>query len=232
MEQRFSNADLSKIKDVKVIYTDLDDKTHEVSTEVNFISDILISLYFRCNKEFDINYPQTITVKFITERGLFIAKATLQEVKRLEDFIYLTILSPKKIDHRQNRKYFRINLKRTCVLVGTDEGGDSTAYMSKLVNVSAGGILMHKMETMFESKYVAIEPNDYDFFTIILFLDIDLVLKLAARYVRQEQIDEPTPSYAFEFIEMKPRDINAISKYLTKKQLEQIKQEKKLNLYK
>ena len=141
-------------------------------------------------------------------------------------------MPPKKIEHRQNRKYFRITLKRTCVLVATDEEGNSTAFMSKLVNISAGGILMHKLETMFESKYVAINPDDYAFFTVVLFLDVDLVLKLSANYVRQEQADEATPSYAFEFIEMKNRDINAISKYLTKKQLEQIKQRKKLNLYK
>ncbi len=232
MEISFGKADLSRIRNIQVSYTDLDGQLQIVDAEVNFISDILISLYLRYKGDFHINYPQTISIKFITDRGLFIAHATLQEIKKQDDTVYLTILAPKRIEHRQNRKYFRISLKRTCVLVCTDEEGNSTAFMSKLVNVSAGGILMHKLETMFDSKYVAIEPFDYDYFTIVLFLDVDLVLKLSANYVRQEQIDEPTPSYAFEFIDMKPRDINAISKYLTKKQLEQIKQEKKLNLYK
>ena len=230
MEKSFINADLTRVRDVRVTYTDLDDNSQEIFAEVNFISDTLISLYFHSKEDFNINYPQTITIKFITERGLFIAKATLQEVKKQDSFVYFTILAPKKIEHRQNRKYYRINLRRTCVLVATDEEGNSTAFMSRLVNISACGILMYKLETMFDSKYVAINPEDYDFFTVVLFLDIDIVLKLSARYVRQEQQPESPPSYAFEFIEMKNRDINTISKYLTKKQLEQIKKQKKLNL--
>ncbi len=230
MEKNFINVDLSRVRDVRVTYTDLEDNSQEINMEVNFIGDTLISLYFRSKEDFNINYPQKITVKFISERGLFIAKAVLQEVKKQDNFVYFTILAPKKIEHRQNRKYFRINLRRTCVLVATDEEGNSTAFMSRLVNISAGGVLMYKLETMFDSKYVAINPEEYDYFTVILFLDIDIVMKLSARYVRQEQQPESPPSYAFEFIEMKNRDINTISKYLTKKQIEQIKKEKKLGL--
>ena len=225
----YNTADLSKLKYVKVIYTGLDSNLHEVKTEVKFIGNELIALYFRdYNRGFNINYPQKVTVKFVCEDGLYSAQSVLQKIEKVDDIVYFTILPPGKMDKRQNRKYYRINLKRTCVLITTKKDGTSSAYMSRLVDVSAGGVLIHRLESMFNDKYVSIEPKDYDYFNIVLFLDLDIVLKLSARYIRHEKAED-SDRYAFEFTRMKPADTDTISKYVTKEQVEQLKMQNKTN---
>ena len=136
-------------------------------------------------------------------------------------------MPPSRMNRRQNRKYYRVNLKRTCVLFVTDKEGNSTAFMSKMVDVSAGGVLIHKLESMFSNEIIIINPSDYEYFNIVLFLDLDIVLKLQARPVRTENM-ETSPRYAFEFIKMKQSDIDIISKYVTKEQVEQLKMQNKL----
>ena len=52
MEKSFINADLSGLREARVSFEDANNNLNEITTEVNFISDILISLYFRCNEDF------------------------------------------------------------------------------------------------------------------------------------------------------------------------------------
>jgi len=225
-EMNYNTADLSKLKYIKVVYTGLDSGWHEVKTEVKFMGTELISLYFRDNRGFNINYPQKVTIKFVCEDGLYTAQSTLQKIEKVDELVYFTILPPARMDKRQNRKYFRINLKRTCVLIATKKDGNSAAYMSRLVDVSAGGVLIHQLESMFNDKYVSIDPINYDYFNIVLFLDLNIVLKLSARFIRHEKADE-SDRYAFEFVRMKPGDIDTISKFVTREQVEQLKLQNK-----
>ena len=225
-EMGYNAAELSKLRYVKVIYTGLDNKQHEIKTEVKFLGEALISLYFRYKQCFDIQYPQEVTIKFVT--GLYIAKSTLQEIKKDDNLVYFTIVPPARMEKRQNRRYYRINLKRTCVLVATDANGNSSGYMSRLVDVSAGGLLIHKLESMFSDEYVTIDPLSYKYFNIVLFLDIDTVLKLSAKFIRWEKGEESS-RYAFEFMRMKQSDIDTISKYVNKEQIEQLKMQQQLH---
>lgn len=221
-EINYNTADLSKLKYVKVAYTDSDGVLHEVRTEVKFLGSDNVSLYFRNNREFKANYPQQVAVKFVAEDALYSAEATLQKIEKVDTFVHFTISPPQRMDRRQNRKYYRINLKRACILIATDKNGSSTAYMSRVVDVSAGGVLIHKLESMFDDKIISIEPSNYERFNIILFLDLEIVLKLSAKFIRQEKADK-FERYAFEFINIKPSDVDTISKYVTKEQVEQLK---------
>ena len=224
----YSTAELSKLKYVKVKYTGLDDKQHEIKTEVKMLGEALISVYFRDIGDFDIKYPQQVTVKFVTDAGMFIAKSILQSIKKSDNYVYFSIMPPARMIKHQDRKYYRICLKRHCVLICTDEEANSIAFMSKLVDVSAGGVLIHQLESMFNDDIVNINPENFKYFNIVLFLDIDTVLKLSARYVRQEK-REDSYRYAFEFIRMKQKDTDTISKYVAKEQLGQMKLQQKHN---
>ena len=224
-EMGYNTASLSKLKYVSVIYTGLDGNLHETKTEVKFMGTELISLYFRDRKDFNINYPQNVKIKFVCEDGLYTATSTLQKIEKVDTVVYFNILPPGRMDKQQNRRYYRISLKRACVLIATDEEGHSMGFMSRLVDISAGGVLIHKLESMFKDEYVNLEPEQYKYYNIVLFLDIDIVLKLSARFVRQEK-GEDTYSYAFEFMRMKQSDTDTISKYVAKEQFEQMKLQK------
>ena len=80
---------------------------------------------------------------------------------------------------------------------------------------------------MFNSDIISINPELYKHYNIVLFLDIDTVLKLSARYVRQEKHDG-IYRYAFEFTKMNPKDVDTISQYVTKEQVEQLKMKQKM----
>ena len=221
----YSTKELSKLKYVKITYTDNENTPIEIQTDVKILGEKMITLFFREKEPFDIQYPQQIIIKFVTENGLFIAISVLQEVRRNDGFVYLIIPAPAKMIQRQKRKYFRVNMKRSCVLIANKENGQGIAFLSRLVDISAGGVLIHKLESMFNDDYIAIDPDDYKSYNIVLFLDIDVVLKLSARFVRYEEAEE-SYRYAFEFTNMKQNDIDTISKYVTKEQLEQIKQKR------
>ena len=223
----YNTADLSNMKYVKVTYTGLDDKQHEVTTDVQLLGEEVISVFFRHKLNFDIKYPQNVKIKFVTDGGMFIAESVLQEIKKSDNYVYLNILPPAKMVKHQERKYYRIQLKRACVLVATDFNGNSNCFMSRLVDISAGGVLIHKLESMYTSDFVTINPGDYSNFHIVLFLDIETVLKLSARYIRQEKNDV-SYRYAFEFTNMKQKDVDIISKYVTKEQIEQLKLQHKV----
>lgn len=221
-EVGYNLTELSKLKYVKIIYTGLDNHLHEIRTEVKTLEEKSISLRFRYKENFDIQYPQNVIIKFVADSGMYIAKSVLQEIKKVNDYVYFTVLPPKKMVKRQERKYYRINLKQTCIFVATDEEFHSTVFLSQIVDISAGGILIHKLQSMFDSRCVRINVDGFKYFNIILFLETDTVLKLSARYVRQEIADE-SYRYAFEFTKMTQSDINTISKFVTKKQIEQLK---------
>ena len=75
---------------------------------------------------------------------------------------------------------------------------------------------------MFDNTYVSIDPAAFSYFNIVLFLDLDIVLKLSARFIRHEKQSD-SDRYAFEFTRMKQCDIDTISNYVTKEQVERLK---------
>ena len=226
-EMSFDEADLSRLKYVKIVYTGPDGESQEIKTQAKFIRSDLTSLFLNSSDDFDINYPQDIVVKFVAEDASYEGQATLQKIERGRTLVAFTITSPKTVERCQNRRYYRINLKRECVLVATDSEKHSSAFLARVIDVSGCGILVNKLETMFSSGYVAIDPAKYEQFHIILFLDIDKVLKLPARFVRQDAT-EGAGKYAFEYTDIKQNDIDLISKYVTKEQIEQINLQKNI----
>lgn len=224
-EMYFSLAELHKLKYVKVIYTDFEDKRHEVSTEVKFIGELLISLYFQTEEDgFDIECPQDVTLKFVTSDALYIAKSSLKEVIQTGNIVYFSINPPEKMTRRQSRKYARAELDRTCVLSIADDVGHRTTYLAKSLNMSACGILLYNLES-FDSDDIMqekLEMSKYDCYHVVVFLEQNIVLKLFARFVRDEYVDG-TYRYAFQFLNMKQKNIDLICKCITNEQLKMIK---------
>ena len=100
--------------------------------------------------------------------------------------------------------------------------------MSRLIDISAGGVLIHQLETMFSDTYVSINPDDYVRFNLVLILGTNIVLKMNARYVREEKTNK-SHKYAFEFIEPDEKNTNIISKFVTQEQVQMLKINSRLN---
>ena len=213
---------LSKLSYIKVIYTGLDGKLYEKITETKFMGASLFSLYFKSDEPVDIKCPNDITLKFVTPDEMFLANAVLKEMKQLEGIVYLSITPPNHMVKQQKRKYCRVNVDRSCVLVVTDQNGHSTAYLAKTVNLSACGILINNLEKMENEDPVNIEFSQYDCYHVVLFLETDKILKLFGRYVRSETVGGSL-RYAFRFLSVKPEDTELLSDYVTREQVNQLR---------
>ena len=211
----YDPALLSSVKYVKILYSGTDGEIKELSTDVKFIGDKLISLYSSAKEDFNRVYPQEIILKFITDDAVYVAKSILKEFKIINELFYYYVSPPERIIKQQLRKYNRVNLRRTCILVVSDNRGIDTAYLSKSVNISASGILLNELETMFDKNFVEIELSKYDCYHIVICLENDLVFKLFARFVRHDNVNG-MHRYAFNFLNMKNDEILALDKYLTK----------------
>ena len=93
----YNLADLSNMKYVKVMYTGLDNKPHEVTTDVQLLGEAMIYVYFRYKANFDIKYPQNVTIKFVTDGGMYIAESVLQEIKKSDNFGEISIFENQTI---------------------------------------------------------------------------------------------------------------------------------------
>lgn len=226
---RYREAELYNLKYIKLTYTDLDNNINEIRTEYDFLGDQILSVFFKTEEDFNIKYPQEVALKFITDEAVYITKTTLYEIKRAKDkLVYLTLATPTLMDYQQNRKFFRIKIDRVCVLVATDKEGNSTTFMSRIIDLSAGGVLLHQIETMFTDDFITIDTSKYVKYNIVLILGINTVLKLNARYVRQDKSDV-SQRYAFEFIDNDEKNINTISKFVTQEQVSDLKFKNKYN---
>ena len=224
----YDTEELSKLKYVKVTYTDLDEEKHEIHTEVKFIGNTLISLYFNQSQSFYIDCPQDVILKFVTSDAMYIATTSLIETKKSGNKVYLSVVPPKKMVRQQNRKYSRVDINRSCVLVVNDNQGNSITFLSKTVNLSASGILICNLESMFDEEYVDADFSKLDCYHLVLFLETDMVFKLFARYVRHDCVNG-IHRYAFHFLNMKPQDTDMIFKYVTNEQIKQLKSIQKEN---
>lgn len=222
----FVDADLSRLLYIKVTYDDLEGVSHEVKTDVKFVGDKYISVFFRYEDEFKITYPQTVKLRFICDGAVYAAESTIREIKRTASYIFFTLVSPEEIVVQQSRKYFRIKLDRVCILLATNKQGSCEAFMSRLIDISGGGVLIHKLESMYEKSIVEINPDDYERFNLVLILGLNTIVKLSARFVRLEK-NERSAKYAFEYIDVAEKTRDTICRFVTKEETEQLKLQKK-----
>ncbi len=314
----YSTADFSNLKYIKINYTDINNESHELKTEVNFLGDSFISVFVQNNKtktveddsnevenwehdtetaeivttfredylkklseikaakemigkngeldeynkklaelkqaqivseepettvekekiseeelkkreekemeKFEADCPQTILLKFVIGELLYVTTAELKSIKMKYSKIYFNISAPDILKLQQHRRFYRISLKRLCLLVGTDKEGSADTYVSRSINLSAGGVLINRLESITESKYITLNPEKYEKFNLVIVLEMNKILKLPARYVRQEE-GKSCWRYAFEFVDIPEEKTNYISKYVIRKQIEELSEE-------
>lgn len=228
---RWSLFNSTKIKNILVTFTDLDNKKNEISVSRDAIGDKFISVYFAYTEDFEINYPQQIILKFVTEEALYIIETELKDIIREKNIIYFTIKSPPQIERRQRRAYFRLNLVKNIIIFANDVTQEDGMLMSlaKIVNLSAGGVKVGRIEKLFpddKKDSSNIKLSMYKNFYLILVLNSKTLIRLKAKFARYEQGKDGKAYYCFEFVDTPMKDIDTISKFIIVEQVNQHKLER------
>ena len=179
------------------------------------------------NKKFKVDCPQSVMLKFVIGDLLYVATAELANVQIKTTKVNFNIQAPAELKLQQRRRFYRIDLRRLCLLVATNKEGSSDIFIARSINLSAGGILINRLETMADGKFVTINPEKYEKYGMVIVLESNKVLKLSARYVREEE-GKISQRYAFEFVDIEEEKTNYISKYIIGKQIEELN--KKFNI--
>ena len=231
VEISYDLQELHNLKYVKLIFKRIDGKYHEIATKIKFVGEHLVSLYCKYDKNINMKCPQEVIVKFITDDYMYLSKATMKDAKILDDLLFFTILPPQNMIKQQKRKYYRADLDCLCMLEIIDKNNKSTAYIAKSVNISANGILIHKLETLHSDGFVELEMSAEDYYNIVIFLEPDLVFKQQAKFIRQERKNNIC-RYAFHLISTNGQYVDAICKYVTNEQLKQLQKQKEKDVNK
>ncbi len=172
-------------------------------------------------KKYSANCPQEVVLKFVIDDLLYVAKTELKGIGIKASKVYFNVKAPAVLKLKQRRRFYRIVLRRLCMLVATNITGSENSFIAKSINLSAGGILLNGLEPVVDGSRNVIYPNEYKAYNIVIVLEPDKVIKLEARYVRQEA-GKKSKRYAFEFINVSPEKIDFLSKYVIRKQIEKL----------
>ena len=221
----FNIHKLISLQYIKVIFMDTKKELHEIRTDNHTVFDDTIQLHINSREDFNITCPIGIVLKFVTRDAIYFAKAVLKEIRRTKDKVIFVLKAPQKTIRQQNRKFYRINIDRPCVLL-VEGKNNNQIYVAQTVNISKGGVLISDLESMLNDEKVTLQlPKDAGCrFTI--FLEHNLKIKTYAQYVRSEYVDE-TYRYGFQFFDIPQRYIMSFDKYLTNEEYKLLKTIKK-----
>lgn len=231
---RWSMFNSTKIKKILVTYTDLNNKKNEIKVSRDAIGDKYISVYFAYDDDFEINYPQIITLKFVAEDALYIIETELKDIIREKNLIYFTIKAPPQIERRQQREYYRLNMTKNVIIFANDASHSNNMVMSlaKIINLSACGVKVGNIEPLFHDDYEKDQANIklsmYKNFYIILILNSKTLVRLRANFSRYEKTEDGKSQYCFNFNDQQDKDIDTISKFIIVEQINQKKLEREM----
>lgn len=222
------SIDVSKMTNleyIKVIYVDANNNLHEICSEKRIISNNLIYLYCSIDNNINVTCPTGVVIKLITKEAIYFAKVVLNNITKKNNQIILTINAPNKAIRQQNRKYYRINMERPCVLLFYDDKNNCQSYIAQTVNLSRGGVLISNVESILNDEQVIIKFSKNDSYNIAMFLEQNLNLKANAIIVRSEFVNN-TYRYAFQFSKILKKSEMLFDKYLTREEFKILKNTK------
>lgn len=218
----FNISKLSTLQYVKVIFIDKNKELQELRADSNSINSDIIQLYFSSKENINVNCPIGVVLKFITLDAIYFAKVILKENKKAGDKFIFILSAPQKTIRQQNRKFYRINIERPCVLLVNNEKNNPRTYIAQSVNISKGGILINGVESILNDEQINLKHSKGDSFYIAMFLEQGIKVKSSAQFVRSECIDG-SYRYAFQFLEMSQKNIVPFDKYLTNEEFKILK---------
>ena len=100
--------------------------------------------------------------------------------------------------------------------------------LSKVINLSAGGVKIGKIEPLFNDDNENIKLSIYENFYMVLVLNSKTLVTLKAKFERYEKADNGESQYCFQFKDQKAKDIDTISKFIIVEQVNQKRLEREI----
>ena len=222
-EMPFMISKLSTLQYIKLIFIGANNELIEIRTEVSMINNDIIQLFYISKENINITCPIGVALKFVTRDAIYFAKAILNDIKKVSDKSILVLNAPRKIVRQQNRKFYRIDIERPCVLTVNNGGKDNhQTYITQTVNISKGGALLSNVESILNDEPVSLQLSKDECCHMVLFLEQNLKIKLSAKFIRSESVNGSN-RFAFQFIEILKNYNMPFDKYLTNEEIKLLK---------
>ncbi|MCQ2754385.1 MAG: PilZ domain-containing protein [bacterium] len=213
---RFNLIKPKNIKYVKISCIDYENEKYELKTSIKEMTDALILLRYRCNKQLKSYAPQYTLAKFVTDEAMYVAQTEIQKIGIFKKtYVDIQILKPKEVQRRQLREYYRVALTKAVAITCTKKEGEQEVFLAKTVDLSAGGVKVSWLKSLQDGK--RIEKTDFRKFneiSISLYLDSEIPIVFDATFVRFQPDDEGVSNFAFEFKNPNLRYVNQVAKYV------------------
>lgn len=218
----FNLSKLSTVQYIKVIFIDNNQELREIRTEAHSFNNDIIQLYISGKENINLNYPTGVVLKLVTIDAIYFAKVILKDIKKANGKNIFFLNAPQKAIRQQNRKYYRINVERPCVLLINNDNIKNETFIAQSVNISKGGILIYNIESILNDEQIKLQMSQDDCCNIVMFLEYDLKVKAYAKFVRSECVDN-IHRCAFQFLNIPQKYIIPFDKYLTNEEYKLLK---------
>lgn len=199
---------LEEIKYVKIAYRDSEGFIENIKAAIKEINEREIIACAKFNEGLDIEVPQEVDFSVICNDGIYKTKTILKSAENDEPYVFFILETPIGIEYQQNREYFRVPVKYSCIYKVKD-GSKTQEYQTETADISANGISIILPNHIISENLAEITVN----------IDgIQILTK--ARYIRSEKIDSGY-RLSFSFVSISELDRDYISQVCIKKQLEQ-----------
>lgn len=153
-----------------------------------------------------IETPQTVSIGFVCNDGLYTTTTELSTIYQDESFTYIEMLNPKTLDYQQNREYYRVLAEYDCIYTVYGDY-ENESYSAVTYDISAGGVSIVLPEN-------AISKDECSL--VIMFPDGDL--KSHLKFMRCEALDD-NYKLSFEFTDLSERDLKRLQDLCVSKQV-------------
>ena len=150
--------------------------------------------------------PQSVSIGFVCNDGLYTTTTELSEIYHDEEFTYIEMLNPKSLDYQQNREYYRVLAEYDCIYTVYGDY-ENESYSAVTYDISAGGVSIILPENAISKEECSL---------VIMFPDGDL--KSHLKFMRCEAMDD-NYKLSFEFTDLSERDYNRLQQMCVNKQI-------------
>lgn len=202
------NLNLEDIKYIKILYKDLAGNPCTARAAMKSVNEREIIACAKFEDGLRIETPQEVTLSIVCNDGLYRTKTKLKSIDNAEPYIFFALETPQGLEYQQNREYFRVPAKYSCIYTITTED-KIKEFTTHTLDISANGVSIFMPVHEISNEEAEIE---------IAFGDIKISARI--KYIRSEKFEEGYKlSFTYSAISNLDRDF--ISQICIKKQLEQ-----------
>lgn len=201
------NLNLENINYIKISCKDKNEKPWVIKAAIKRLDTREIYTCVKFEDSIHLKTPQDVNISLACNDGLYVAKTVLKYIQIESPYMYMALVVPAKIEHRQMREYFRVKLSKKAS-ISYNLNNRIMQQTCDIYDISANGISL-------------ISTNDLsNVGNIIVNLSTgEKSVSVEAKYKRFDTEDELLKT-SFQFVNISENDRDFISQICIKQQLE------------